>query len=133
MLLDGLYQMRTGKKHGHRGNNDMNGAECNSCGCCNGTCDCDDNIQETAQNQGNYLMSENIEQMRSRHESEIVALQAGCEHKEWTDWMPYYWAPGHRCGDVRVCEHCGMKMDENPKVQSMTANQVASAESVEPV
>lgn len=65
-------------------------------------------------------MSENIKQMRSRHESEMVALQAGCEHKEWTDWRPSEcrWPLFDK---IRRCRHCGMKMDESPKVEAMMA------------
>jgi hypothetical protein len=52
-------------------------------------------------------MIENIQQMRMRHEKEITKLQLECKHVNVSDWMPHYWAPGHRGSDVKVCEFCG--------------------------
>lgn len=57
-------------------------------------------------------MTENIQQMRERHEREIKALQDACRHEKISDWMPFEWAPGHIAGEVRVCETCGKTVEE---------------------
>lgn len=55
---------------------------------------------------------EDIKQMRERHKKEIEVLQASCAHENVSDWMPYEYAPGHRCGEVRICGSCGKIVDE---------------------
>jgi len=66
-------------------------------------------------------MMENIDQMRKRHEGEIVQLQKNCKHKEISDWLDYAWAPGHFGGKVRVCENCGEIIEQQsptlPKIE----------------
>jgi len=52
-------------------------------------------------------MTENIGQMRDRHEREIAELRANCSHIELTNWIDYMWAPGHFAGKVRCCVNCG--------------------------
>lgn len=56
-------------------------------------------------------MTENIGQMRERHQKEINQLQTQCKH-EISDWRDFMWAPGHCSGKVKVCEWCG-KIVEN--------------------
>lgn len=51
---------------------------------------------------------ENIEDMRIRHKEEIEALQSKCKHKDLSDWMNEYFAPGHSSGRiVKICNFCG--------------------------
>ena len=51
-------------------------------------------------------MKEDYTQMALRHHKEIEALQSTCRHTKTTR-MPFEWAPGHRSGDVDVCNFCG--------------------------
>lgn len=53
-------------------------------------------------------MTENIQEMRKRHQAERVALQTNCQHKELSNWMQEEWAPAHSTGFwVKVCLFCG--------------------------
>ena len=52
-------------------------------------------------------MTEDINQMRKRHEQEITDLRASCKHKILSPCMPYAWAPGHISHCVKVCRLCG--------------------------
>ena len=59
--------------------------------------------------------NENIEQMRLRHEREIIQLQENCPHLELTEWSEWYWAIGHKALSYRRwCKHCGKLMGEKP-------------------
>jgi hypothetical protein len=60
-------------------------------------------------------MSENIEEMRKRHEKEIKDLQNNCEHPEdqRSEWMDHWWAIGHSSGfQVKICNFCGKQIDK---------------------
>ena len=58
-------------------------------------------------------MTENITQMRERHDREIVELQASCPHDREKEWMPYSYSGGdHLNGDIcLVCLICGKELD----------------------
>ena len=74
-------------------------------------------------------MMENIEQMREKHSQEIKNLQNTCLHKNISDWLPYYWAPGYRgTYDVKVCRDCG-KTIETKSIFSNAATTVSSNQS----
>lgn len=46
-------------------------------------------------------------QLRDKFNSDLLKLQNACKHKKISDWMDYYWAPGHTTGQwVKVCEIC---------------------------
>lgn len=55
-------------------------------------------------------MSENINEMRLRHATEIDNLQRYCVHKEISDWQEYHWAIGHFGGHIKTCLFCGKIM-----------------------
>jgi len=45
-------------------------------------------------------------ELRRLFEEDLLLLQEECKHESVTDWIPYYWAPGHGNGTCRVCENC---------------------------
>jgi hypothetical protein len=49
---------------------------------------------------------ENAKEMNERHAKEMKTLQEKCEHKNISDWIRYEYAPGHGCGEVKVCKFC---------------------------
>jgi hypothetical protein len=60
-------------------------------------------------------MKENIEQMRERHQREVVNLQENCKHTDLSGWTPYMWAPGHMSGNVKCCKFCGKIIETDQK------------------
>ena len=50
---------------------------------------------------------EDYKQMMRRHEIEIQTLQDNCKHDNVSDWIEYFWAPGHFGGYVKMCRFCG--------------------------
>jgi hypothetical protein len=50
---------------------------------------------------------ESEKQLRKRHERELSNLRKACNHKNISDWMNYYWAPGHILGKCKTCKFCG--------------------------
>jgi len=66
-------------------------------------------------------LTEDINQMRKRHEQEITDLRASCKHKILSPCMPYAWAPGHISHCVKVCNHCG-------KITHSTREEIGSSE-----
>lgn len=61
-----------------------------------------------------------IQEMRARHKQEIDELQVDCEHLLISDWMPYHWAPGHSCGNVKVCRACDKIIEKDEAFLAMT-------------
>ena len=62
-------------------------------------------------------MTENMKQMKERHNKEIKELQENCSHKDVSEWLQYYWAIGHSDGEVRVCNHCGKHVEKRGGIE----------------
>ena len=59
-------------------------------------------------------MSE-YKKLKEKFENEVEELRKNCPHKELTEPLEIYWAPGHSSGyKSRVCERCGKQVDPNP-------------------
>ena len=65
-------------------------------------------------------MMENAKKMRERHTRELVNLQEACLHENISDWMPYYWAPAHSCGQVKICNVCEKIIEKDDAFKAMT-------------
>jgi hypothetical protein len=47
------------------------------------------------------------EELEKEFHQKVKELREKCEHEKVSDWMTYYWAPGHSTGlEVRICERC---------------------------
>jgi hypothetical protein len=63
-------------------------------------------------------------QLRKELEDNILELQKTCTHED-TDWYPYSWAPGHYCGEAKVCNFCEKIMEK--RIPTLT-NTVSSTD-----
>ena len=57
---------------------------------------------------GGDMMS-SYEELEKEFNQKVKELREKCEHKEEdiSDWMTYYWAPGHSSGvEVKICNRC---------------------------
>lgn len=49
-------------------------------------------------------------QLEKEFDQAVVNLQRDCKHKQWSDWMDEWYAPGHGTDQkVRRCEMCNVK------------------------
>ena len=85
---------------------------------------------ECQQKQKKEKQMENEKEMRERHKKEIEALQVECPHMAISDWMDYYWAPGHYSHQVKVCKKCGKTMNKRgrPSTPGIEATEASTTE-----
>lgn len=53
-----------------------------------------------------HPQEQTAKELRVKFEADLKALQDGCKHEDQTDWLPYYWAPGHQDGEAVGCKLC---------------------------
>jgi len=56
--------------------------------------------------------ADNMTQLKERHEREIKIFQDNCCHSSISDWVGYYWAPGHFSHYVKTCNRCHKIVEE---------------------
>ncbi len=63
--------------------------------------------------EGKVTIMTKIEKLLKKHKREIIGLRNTCNHPEnkITDWIIVEWAPGHDCGEARVCRECGKTIE----------------------
>jgi hypothetical protein len=54
-----------------------------------------------------------IEKLLKKHKQEIIELRDICNHpkEKITDWIMVELAPGHICGETRICRECGLTIE----------------------
>lgn len=67
---------------------------------------------------------ETMKGVRERHQKEIEEFQENCPHEIISDWMQYYWAPGHYSHEVKICERCEKVMESNLPVWKIIKDEV---------
>jgi len=58
-------------------------------------------------------------ELYEKYEKDLKDLQDNCKHGDVSDWLTYYWAPGHSNSEAKQCNICHKIMETRNDWESM--------------